>query len=209
MGGINQVTVRPEIGLTFASSLRAILRQDPNIIMIGEIRDYDTVDIAIKSALTGHLVISTLHTTTAPGAIVRLMNMGVEPYLIDSSLICSMSQRLVRRVCSYCKSPVEIKKGLLDTMKIRLPEGAKSEFFKGKGCHQCLNTGYSGRICLAEVLMLTPKVRELILQRGQEHVVKQVARSEGMVTLRENGVDLALKGITTIDEILRVTAPDE
>lgn len=209
MEGINQVTVRPEIGLTFASSLRAILRQDPNIIMIGEIRDYDTVDIAIKSALTGHLVISTLHTTTAPGAIVRLMNMGVEPYLIDSSLVCALSQRLVRRVCTYCKAAVEIKKDILETMKVRVPAGVKTEFFKGKGCPQCFNSGYSGRICLAEVLMLTPKIRELILQRAQEHVIKQAARSEGMITLRENGIDLALKGITTVEEVIRVTAPDE
>ncbi|HNX81673.1 MAG TPA: ATPase, T2SS/T4P/T4SS family [Candidatus Omnitrophota bacterium] len=209
MEGINQVTVRPDIGLTFASALRSILRQDPNIIMIGEIRDYDTVDIAIKSALTGHLVIATLHTTTAPGAIVRLMNMGVEPYLIDSSLICAMSQRLVRRVCTYCKTSLEIQKDVLDTMRVRLPAGVKPAFFKGKGCPQCFNSGYSGRICIAEVLMLTPHIRELVLQRAQEHVIKQAARSEGMITLRENGIDLALQGITTVEEVLRVTAPDD
>ena len=206
--GINQVTARPEIGLTFASALRSILRQDPNVIMIGEIRDYETVDIAIKSALTGHLVISTLHTTTAAGAIVRLVNMGVEPYLINSSLACVMAQRLVRKICSYCKEEYAMKKDVLESLKVRL-DAKDAKFFRGKGCPHCFNMGYSGRTGIAEVLLLTGAVRELVLSRAQEHIIKEQARKEGMRTLREDGLAQALKGLTTIEEVLRVTAPDE
>jgi type II secretory ATPase GspE/PulE/Tfp pilus assembly ATPase PilB-like protein len=207
--GINQVTARAEIGLSFASALRSILRQDPNVIMIGEIRDYETVDIAIKSALTGHLVLSTLHTTTAAGAVVRLVNMGVEPYLIDASLICVVAQRLVRRICPYCKESLPIKKELLDSLNLGLRQTERPEFFHGKGCAHCFNLGYSGRIGIAETLILSPSVRELILARAQEHVIKNQARREGMHTLREEGVFAALKGLTTLEEVLRVTAPDE
>ena len=207
--GINQVNARPEIGLTFASALRSILRQDPNVIMIGEIRDFDTVDIAIKSALTGHLVLSTLHTTTAAGAIVRLINMGVEPYLIDSSVVCVMSQRLVRKVCSYCKEKIVLKKEVMDSLKLNPEIVKKPEFFRGAGCEHCFNSGYSGRTGIAEVLLLSSSVRELILRREQEHVIKQKARQEGMKTLRENGLEAALAGLTTLEEVLRVTAPDE
>ena len=158
--GINQVMVKPEIGLTFASALRSILRQDPNVIMIGEIRDYETVDIAIKSALTGHLVLSTLHTTTSSGAIVRLINMGVEPYLINSSLICVVAQRLVRCVCNFCKQEHEIDSELIDTLKLKLDKSKKHKFTKGAGCPQCFNTGYSGRLSIAEILLLSTKIRE-------------------------------------------------
>jgi type IV pilus assembly protein PilB len=207
--GINQVTARPEIGLTFASSLRSILRQDPNVIMIGEIRDYETVDIAIKSALTGHLVLSTLHTTTAAGAITRLINMRVEPYLINASVVCVLSQRLVRKICLYCKESYVIKKEIIDTLKLDLDKIQKAEFFRGKGCPRCFNMGYSGRTGIAEVLLLSGKVRELVLTQAQEHLIKQEARKNGMKTLRENGLELALKGITSLEEVLRVTAPDE
>lgn len=207
--GINQVTARPDIGLTFASALRSILRQDPNIIMIGEIRDYETVDIAIKSALTGHLVISTLHTTTASGAIARLINMGVEPYLIDSSLVCVVAQRLVRKVCPYCREGHTIKKDVAESLKLNLDKIKKAEFFRGKGCERCFNLGYSGRIAIVEVLLLTARVRELILARSQEHIIKEQARKEGMKTLRENGLQEALHGVTSLEEVLRVTAPDE
>jgi len=207
--GINQVTARPEIGLTFALALRSILRQDPNIIMIGEIRDYETVDIAIKSALTGHLVISTLHTTTAAGAVVRLVNMGVEPYLINSSLLCVVSQRLVRKICSYCKEEYSLKKEILDSLKIRLSDAKNQKFFRGKGCSHCFNMGYSGRTGIAEVLLLSSRVRELILLRSQEHLIKEQARKEGMHTLREDGLAQVFNGLTTIEEVLRVTAPDE
>jgi type II secretory ATPase GspE/PulE/Tfp pilus assembly ATPase PilB-like protein len=177
--------------------------------MIGEIRDFDTVDIAIKSALTGHLVISTLHTTTASGAIVRLINMGVDAYLINSSVICVAAQRLVRKICSYCKEEQNIKKDILDTLKIKIDDTKKPAFLKGKGCPQCFNTGYSGRIGIAEVIILSPKLRELILLSSQDHIIKQEARKEGMRTLRENGLVAALEGITTLEEVLRVTPADE
>ncbi|MDD5477108.1 MAG: ATPase, T2SS/T4P/T4SS family [Candidatus Omnitrophica bacterium] len=209
LDGINQVTARPEIGLSFAAALRSILRQDPNIIMIGEIRDYETVDIAIKSALTGHLVLSTLHTTTAAGAVVRLVNMGVEPYLINSSLVCVMAQRLVRKVCSYCKEMHVLKNEVAASLKLDTAKMGKLQFYKGKGCERCFNTGYSGRTVIAEVLQLSPKIRELILSGSQEQFIKQQARLEGMKTLREDGLAAALKGETTIEEVLRVTAPDE
>jgi type II secretory ATPase GspE/PulE/Tfp pilus assembly ATPase PilB-like protein len=207
--GINQVTAKPEIGLTFASALRAILRQDPNVIMIGEIRDYETVDIAIKSALTGHLVLSTLHTTTATGAVVRLINMGVEPYLINSSLVCVVAQRLLRKICSRCREEYLIKPEIINTLKIKIDTGKNPVFFRGKGCPQCFNLGYSGRLGIAEILVLSPNIRDLILNRAQEHILKEEARKEGMRTLREEGLDVALKGLTTLEEVLRVTATDE
>ncbi|TRZ96367.1 type II secretion system protein GspE [bacterium] len=208
--GINQVTISPKIGLTFASSLRSILRQDPNVIMIGEIRDYETVDIAIKSALTGHLVLATLHATTSSGVISRLMNMGVEPFMINSSLVCVVAQRLVRKICNYCKEAYTIKEEIVRKLKLDLADSNKQiEFFHGKGCSHCFNTGYSGRISIAEILLLNSRIRELILSRDQEHFIKQQARKDGMKTLREEGLDAALKGITTLEEVLRVTAADE
>ncbi|RJP29832.1 MAG: secretion system protein E [Candidatus Omnitrophota bacterium] len=236
--GINQVTIRPEIGLTFAGALRSILRQDPNVIMIGEIRDFETVDIAIKSALTGHLVTSTLHTTTASGAVARLINMGVEPYLINSSLICVIAQRLVRKICPYCKEEQHISEDVLKTLKINytdlvslyenslnecegidlakirqsepiLNKTSKPKIYKGKGCSHCFNLGYRGRIGIAEMLILTPAVRDLVLKRAQEHIIKKQARLEGMITLREDGMIAVLNGLTTLEEVLRVTAPDE
>jgi type IV pilus assembly protein PilB len=207
--GINQVTVRTEVGLTFGSALRAILRQDPNIIMIGEIRDFETVDIAIKSALTGHLVLSTIHTTTACGSIVRLINMGVEPFLIDSAIVCILAQRLVRKICPHCKEEHPMTMDILNSIRVRVDKSSKYKFFRGKGCSRCFNLGYSGRISISELLILTPKVRELILDRAQEHIIKQQARIEGMKTLREDGVRAALAGLTTLEEVVRITAPDD
>jgi type IV pilus assembly protein PilB len=207
--GINQVNVNPDIGLTFAASLRAILRQDPNVIMIGEIRDYETADIAIKSALTGHLVLSTLHTTTASGSIVRLINMGTEPYLINSAVVCVVAQRLVRKICNHCKEPYEIKDDIAESLKIKLAKGSQRQFYRGKGCKHCFGLGYSGRTSIAEILLLSPQVRDLILNRAQEHLIKQKARQEGMKTLRQDGLEAALKGLTSLEEVLRVTAPDE
>jgi len=207
--GINQVTAKPEIGLSFASALRSILRQDPDIIMIGEIRDYETVDIAIKSALTGHLVLSTLHTTTAAGAVVRLVNMGVEPYLINSSLVCVVAQRLVRKICAYCKETYNFKDEITQSLKLNLGKTNNLQFYRGKGCQHCFNSGYSGRTVIAEVLQISQKIRELILGGSQEQFIKQQARREGMKTLREDGLEAVLKGYTTIEEVLRVTTPDE
>ncbi|MFH1577840.1 MAG: ATPase, T2SS/T4P/T4SS family [Candidatus Omnitrophota bacterium] len=201
--GINQVNIKPEIGLTFASSLRSILRQDPDTIMIGEIRDFETVDIAIKSALTGHLVLSTLHTTTSAGAVVRLINMGVEPYLITSSLICVIAQRLVRRLCTKCKEKYKISKGMLKGLEL---EPLSSMFFRPKGCEHCLKTGYSGRLGIAEALFLSTDIKDLILSQAQEHQIRQAACNEGMRTLRENALGLAREGLTSLEEVLRVTA---
>lgn len=205
--GINQVTSRPDIGLTFAGALRSILRQDPNIIMIGEIRDFETVDIAIKAALTGHLVLSTLHTTTATGSIIRLVNMGLEPFLITSSLILVGAQRLVRKICQNCKEPYELNRGMAEKLKIKL--NGKPTFYRGKGCDSCLGTGYKGRVGLLETLVLSPKIKSLILESAQEYQIREEARREGMRTLRENGVQCALNGTTTLDEIVRVTVGDQ
>ncbi len=206
--GINQVTARPEMGLTFASALRSILRQDPDTIMIGEIRDFETVDIAIKAALTGHLVLSTLHTTTATGSIIRLVNMGVEPFLITSSVIIVGAQRLVRKICLKCKEAYELDKDLADKINLSTTSN-KVTLYRGKGCHSCLGTGYKGRVALIEVLTLTPKIKELILSGAQEHTIREVARREGMKTLRESGIQNALNGITTLDEVVRVTIGDQ
>lgn len=206
--GINQVSVRPEIGLTFAGCLRSILRQDPDTIMVGEIRDFETVDIAIKSALTGHLVLSTLHTTTAAGTIVRLVNMGVEPFLISSSVICIMNQRLVRKVCDSCKESYELDRAMAASLGFT-DDKKPLVFYRGKGCKKCFNVGYAGRVVIAEILTLTPTVRNLIVKRAQESEIKAAARREGMFTLRENGIKKALEGVTSLEEVLRVTAPDE
>jgi type IV pilus assembly protein PilB len=206
--GINQVTARPEIGLTFAAALRSILRQDPNIIMIGEIRDLETVDIAIKAALTGHLVLSTLHTTTATGSIIRLVNMGVEPFLITSSVVLVAAQRLVRKICPSCKEPYTVDKQMAEGLNLGGMD-LKAAFYRGKGCSGCLGSGYKGRVGIIEVLTLSPKIKELILRGAQEAEIREAARREGMRTLRENGIRLARDGVTTIDEVVRVTVGDQ
>lgn len=190
--GINQVSVNARIGLNFSKSLRSILRQDPDVVMIGEIRDFETVDIAIKAALTGHLVLSTLHTTTSAGSIIRLIDMAVEPFLINASLVAVVAQRLARRICPNCKEPVP-----------SLP------YFRGRGCDQCFNTGYSGRILIPEVLHMSPQLKEYIVgERVAQNRIKEITRSEGMVTLREEGEQLALAGLTTKEEVLRLTPAD-
>ncbi len=206
--GINQVSARPDIGLTFSAALRSILRQDPNIIMIGEIRDRETVDIAIKSALTGHLVLSTLHTTTASGSIVRLLDMGIEPFLISASLIMVLAQRLVRKICPNCREPQKIDEGVFEALDLKLPR-AKTAIYHGKGCEACFGTGYRGRMGMAESLILTPKIRELIVRGAQDHEIRDAARAEGAAGLRDNGIKAVLDGATTIDEVLRVTVGEQ
>ena len=208
INGINQVTAKPSIGLTFARALRSILRQDPDIIMIGEIRDFETVDIAIKAALTGHLVLSTLHTTTAPGSVTRLINMGVEPFLITSSIILVGAQRLVRKICPNCRETYELDAEIAESYGIKTG-GKKAILYRGKGCEICRKTGYKGRIALIEVLTLSPKIKTLILENAQEYKILEQARLEGMKTLRENGIAFALEGITTLDEVVRVTVGDQ
>lgn len=207
LDGINQVTALPEIGLTFAQALRSILRQDPDIIMVGEIRDYETVDIAIKAALTGHLVLSTLHTTDAAGSLVRLANMGVEPFLVTASCLMVSAQRLVRVLCPACKEPYTVSTALME--KLKLNQNKKYTFYRPKGCQKCNNTGYKGRIGIAEILKVTPKIKELILQRAPEAKIKNAARQEGMRTLQENGMAKVISGVTSLEEVLRVTAREE
>lgn len=208
IGGLNQVTARSDIGLTFAIALRSILRQDPDIIMIGEIRDFETVDIAIKAALTGHLVLSTLHTTTAAGSVTRLLNMGVEPFLITSSMILVAAQRLVKKICPNCKETYKLDADIAEKYNIKTND-KNVTLYRGRGCEVCHKIGYKGRIGLIEVLILTPNIKALILERAQEYRIRDQARLEGMTTLRENGVALALEGVTTLDEIVRVTVGDQ
>jgi type IV pilus assembly protein PilB len=209
--GISQVNVRPNVGLTFTASLRSILRQDPDIILIGEIRDVETLDIAVKAALTGHLVLSSLHTTTAAGSVIRMMNMGIEPFLICSAVLGIVAQRLLRRVCPKCKEPGEIPEslarrvGLNQVMEVRGPV----TLYRGAGCKSCFQTGYKGRVGVTEILLLNPSIKELILKRAGEFKIKEAARRGGMRTMREDSLLKALEGLTSLEEVLRITASDE
>lgn len=210
MKGANQVNVKPSMGLTFPTTLRSILRQDPDVIMIGEIRDTETLDIAVKAALTGHLVLSSLHTTTAVGSIVRMMNMGIEPFLICSSVLAIVAQRLLRRVCHDCKEDYTLSAIVAE--KVGFGNIASAEQIKlvhGKGCKKCFKTGYSGRIGITEILIFSPKIKELVLGRVGEVKLKEAARREGMKTMREDGLTKAQEGLTTLEEVLRVTAADQ
>ncbi len=209
--GINQVQIRPEVNLTFAAALRSILRQDPNVIMVGEIRDSETADVAIKAALTGHLVLSTLHATTAAGAVTRFVNMGIEPFLITSSVLLAASQRLVRKVCVKCRESYEPSKELLGQMGVteRHLNNRKPVFYRGVGCDQCAKKGYMGRAVLLEAIVMSPTIKGMILRSAQEHELKRQARKEGMLTLRENGIAKVLSGVTSPEEVMRVTVKDE
>jgi type IV pilus assembly protein PilB len=210
MKGLNQVNIRFEVGLTFTATLRSILRQDPDVIMIGEIRDAETLDIAVKAALTGHLVLSSLHTTTAAGSIVRMINMGIEPFLICSSVNCFVAQRLLRKICPSCKQQVKVPQVLFDKLHIgKLLPNKDLIFFKGKGCPQCFGTGYAGRVGINEVLVLSLAVKRLILSKAGEIDIKARARRDGMVTMREDALIKAAKGLTSLEEVVRVTAADE
>lgn len=202
---INQVQVNPKAGLTFAKGLRSILRQDPDIIMVGEIRDVETASIAIHAALTGHLVLSTLHTNEAVGAVARLIDMGVEPFLITSSLIGVLSQRLIRKVCPHCKEEYKGSHDILGEIGIRGDVG----LVRGRGCHECRFTGYLGREGLFELLLITEGIRRLIIQKANASEIKAQALKEGFRTMREEGLIKVLKGITTLEEVMRVTQETE
>jgi type IV pilus assembly protein PilB len=204
--GINQVSVRNDIGLDFASALRSILRQDPDIVMVGEIRDNETADIAVKAALTGHQVLSTLHTNDAAGAITRLDDMGIEPFLISSSVIMACAQRLVRRICTNCREEFVPEPEIFERLSMKEPEGAV--FYHGSGCERCKGRGYLGRVAIIEALPVSESIRRLIIKRASSAVVKNQAMAEGMRTLRMVGLDKALEGITTLEEIWRVTGED-
>ncbi len=209
MKGFNQVNIRPGVGLTFATSLRSILRQDPNVILIGEIRDSETMDIAIKAALTGHLVVTSLHTTTATGSITRIINMGVEPFLICSSVIAIVAQRLMRRLCPKCREAYTASEEVMLGFGVRaVAADHKGIFYKSKGCEKCFHTGYRGRVGITEILILTPQIKELIFSRVSESDLKKKAREEGMKTMREDAVVKACAGLTTLEEVVRLTAPD-
>ena len=200
--GINQTHVRGDIGLTFASSLRAILRQDPDIIMVGEIRDRETAEIAIRAALTGHLVFSTLHTNDAPSAITRLLDMGIEPFLVSSSVRMVLAQRLVRKVCDECKNEIDVDRDILNELKLN---GEQGQFMTGRGCDRCSGTGYRGRTALLELMPVTGGITGFIGERAGADIIKERAKEEGMKTLRETGVSKVQEGITTPDEVLRET----
>jgi type IV pilus assembly protein PilB len=206
LAGINQVSVRSDIGLDFSAALRSILRQDPDIVMVGEIRDNETADIAVKAALTGHQVLSTLHTNDAAGAITRLDDMGIEPFLISSSVIMACAQRLVRRICTNCREEFIPEQEIFERLGLEQTEGAV--FYQGAGCDRCKQRGYLGRVALIEALPVSETIRRLIIKRASSAVVKNQAVSEGMRTLRMVGIDKALEGITTLEEVWRVTAED-
>ncbi len=207
--GINQIAVRPDIGLTFAMGLRHILRQDPNVIMVGEVRDLETAEIAIRASLTGHLVFSTLHTNDAPSAFTRLIDMGIEPFLVASSVEAVMAQRLVRTICPHCKTEQKVERSYLQ--KIGFPEGEidTSKFFRGAGCEECRQLGYQGRKGIYELLILNEMMRPLILNRAPSSTIAARAIEQGMRTLRTDGWTKVKGGETTIEEVLRVTQIEE
>jgi general secretion pathway protein E len=206
--GVGQMQVNPKISLTFAAGLRSILRQDPDVIMVGEIRDGETAEIAIHASLTGHLVFSTLHTNDAAGAVTRLLDMGIEPFLVASSLVAIVAQRLVRVLCQACRQPYQPAAEELAKLGVRMESAARLAAFRAGGCAQCLNTGYRGRTGIYEILVLDDELRSLILAKADANAIKHRAIGHGMKTLREDGAKKVLSGITTTEEVLRVTSED-
>ena len=203
--GINQVQMKEQIGLNFAAALRSFLRQDPNIILVGEIRDFETAEIAIKAALTGHLVLSTLHTNDAPSTISRLMNMGIEPFLVATSVNLIQAQRLIRRICKDCKKELQTPAEALIEIGFSAEEAKQMKTYKGRGCQTCNNTGYKGRVGLYEVMDVTDEIRELILIGASALELRKKAIEDGMITLRESGLQKIRNGITTVEEVVRET----
>jgi type IV pilus assembly protein PilB len=205
MLGVNQVQVKPEIGLTFANGLRSILRQDPDIVMVGEIRDSETADIAVKAALTGHLVLSTLHTNDAPGAVTRLVDMGIEPFLVSSSVLMICAQRLVRKSCPHCKENIKVPADVAKRLGLSVEERDTATFYRGRGCSRCKETGFLGRMAVMEVLPISDGLREQILRDNGAQAIRNLALREGMKTLTQSGLARARAGLTSLDEVLRVT----
>jgi len=203
--GINQIHVNAKIGLTFASGLRSIVRQDPDVILVGEIRDRETAEIAVQSALTGHLLFSTLHTNDAPGAITRLLDMGVENFLLSSTLLGILAQRLVRVICRRCRKPYEPEERLIRSMNLDPEERQNTTFYIGEGCEECRNTGFRGRTAIFEYLPVDDEIRKEIIQSSGTDRLRDVAVRKGMVTLRRDGWNKVRQGITTVQEVLRVT----
>jgi len=206
--GINQVQMHDEIGLNFAAALRSFLRQDPDIIMVGEIRDFETAEIAVKAALTGHLVLSTLHTNDAPSTISRLLNMGVEPFLVTASVVLILAQRLARKICPECRAPAKIPDQSLLDLGIKQEEIPAMKLYKGNGCRNCADTGYKGRVALYEVMPFWEPLKEMVLNGASTAELKMECVKLGMQTLRMSGLSKMKEGVTTIDEVVRVTAAD-
>ena len=208
IAGINQVLVREDIGYNFAAALRAFLRQDPDVILVGEMRDLETAQIAIRAALTGHLVFSTLHTNDAPSTVTRLQDMGIPPFLISSSLLLVIAQRLVRRICLECREAVQVPVSALIDVGFRPEEAESVRVYTGKGCANCANTGYKGRISVHEIMWMIPELQEAIVRQRPANEIKDIAVKAGMRTLRQTGLRKVANGLTTIDEVLRVTFAD-
>jgi len=204
--GINQMPVKKEIGLTFANALRSILRQDPDIIMIGEIRDTETAEIAVEAALTGHQVLSTMHCNDAPGAIARLDEMGIAPFLISSSVILTCAQRLMRRICSHCKEPVTYPAKMFQDLGIDPSIVDGVTLYRGRGCDRCKDSGYSGRFAIIEAMTITDEIRRLVINRANSREVSKTAIGKGMRTLRMAALDRAREGISTLEQVLLSTA---
>jgi general secretion pathway protein E/type IV pilus assembly protein PilB len=208
MNGINQVQVNADFGMTFPNALRSILRQAPNIIMIGEIRDLETATIATNASLTGHLVFSTLHTNDAPSAVARLIDIGVQPFLVASSIRAMMAQRLVRRLCANCRRPGQLSETELRALRIDPGQLAESQVMQPVGCDQCRQTGYKGRMGIFEIFIIDDEVRHMINQRSSTTALRQRARELGMRTLREDGVRKVLAGLTSAEEVISITVGD-
>ncbi|MDD5327653.1 MAG: ATPase, T2SS/T4P/T4SS family [Phycisphaerae bacterium] len=207
--GIIQVQMKPDIGLTFAKCLRSILRQDPDVIMVGEIRDLETAEIAAQSSLTGHIVFTTLHTNDAPSSIARLLDLGVEPFLITATLEGIVAQRLVRKICEGCKAPFEPNEAQLMELGLTPADVKGKNFFYGRGCNKCNNTGYRGRTAIYEIMLFTDKIRELIMNQASTNLLREAAQENGMTLLRENGMTAIYNGITTIEEVVKETISTE
>jgi type IV pilus assembly protein PilB len=206
--GMNQVQVKEEIGLTFAATLRAFLRQSPDIILVGEIRDFETAEIAVKAALTGHLVLSTLHTNDAPSSISRLLNMGIEPFLVSASLVLIAAQRLARKICQECREEEKIPLNALVQLGFPEEQASTAKCYKGRGCPACNNAGYKGRIALYEVMPVGSEIKEMILEGASADELKKTAIRLGMKTLRMSGLTKVNEGVTSIEEVMRVTFGD-
>jgi len=207
--GINQINVNDEVGLSFAAALRAFLRQDPNVIMVGEIRDFETGSIAVKAALTGHLVLSTIHTNDAPSTLNRLADMGVEPFLLGSAVNLILAQRLVRKICDKCAEPVELDAEVLSSLGLDENDIEGATIRQGRGCYECTNTGYRGRIGVYEVMPISPVIRELILKRANAVEIRKAALESGMISLRKDALVKLRQGVTSAEEVLKETARDD
>jgi len=209
INGINQIQANFKTGFSFANGLRAILRQDPDTIMVGEIRDLETAEISIRSALTGHLVFSTLHTNDAVGTVVRLINMGIEPFLVCNSLTLAVAQRLVRRICPQCREAYTPSPTLLDSLGLKITQAEEIIFYRGKGCEACNQTGYKGRVGIFEIMVMTQEIRNLVLQNALPNVIKRKALGGAMTTLLESGLNKVIQGVTSIDEVLSTCVEEE